>query len=77
MFGPGLTQALALQLCDYAEKMARPGAPSSKVIPLTPPSKLFNKRKHDDSPSLPASADPRASADTTKSSKHARSNSKK
>ena len=61
MFGPGLSQALASQLCDYAERLTRPGALTTREIPLTPPSKLF-KRKLESPPSsitpdTPASAD--------------------
>ena len=62
MFGPGLSQALASQLCDYAERLTRPGALTTREIPLTPPSKLFNKRRLESPPSsitpdTPASAD--------------------
>ena len=61
MFGNGFTHALALQLCDYADKWARPRTLSSGEIPLTPPSKLFNKRRLESTPSsstqdAPASA---------------------
>ena len=64
MFGPGLTHALALQLCDYADKWARPHTLSTEGIPLTPPSKLFSKRKLESSHSSPTTDAP-ASADSS------------
>ena len=63
MFGPGLSQALASQLCDYAERLTRPGALTTREIPLTPPSKLF-KRKLESPPSSITPADTPASADS-------------
>lgn len=64
MFGPGMPQSMATQLCAYADRMARQDATPSLTMPLTPPSKLFNKRKLESSPSLAASADHPASPDT-------------
>ena len=64
MFGPGMPQSMATQLCAYADRMARQGATPSQTMPLTPPSKLFGKRQLESAPSSPTQDAP-ASADSS------------